>query len=89
MRFLFDYGTLEDTKMTFQSKHIENDSYEKLKSMAIVIAIKCSEGVVIATDSKGTTHGYILSVKKIYQIYYFMGLEGAETPIMLKYLQMH
>lgn len=63
--------------MTFQSKHIENDSYEKLKSMTIVIAIKFNEGVVIATDSKGTTRGYILTVKKIYQIYDFMGLEGA------------
>ncbi|MER5176067.1 MAG: hypothetical protein ABJB76_05725 [Candidatus Nitrosocosmicus sp.] len=63
--------------MEFQTKHIENDSYEKLKSMTIVIAIKCKEGIVIATDSRGTTHDYKLSVKKIYQIHDFIGLGGA------------
>ncbi len=47
--------------MNYQTKHIENDSYEKLKSITIVIAIKCKEGIGIATDSKGTACDYIIS----------------------------
>lgn len=43
---------------------MENDPCEKLKSMTIVIAIKCNEDVVIATDNKATACDFILSVKK-------------------------
>jgi 20S proteasome alpha/beta subunit len=62
--------------MNFQSKHMENNSYEKLNSMTIVIAIKCNEGVVIATDNKGIARDFI-TVKKIYPIHDFRGLGGA------------
>jgi 20S proteasome alpha/beta subunit len=59
--------------MNFQSKHMENNSYEKLNSMTIVIAIKCNEGVVIATDNKGIARDFILQLKKFIQ-YMILGV---------------
>jgi 20S proteasome alpha/beta subunit len=52
---------------------MENNSYEKLNSMTIVIAIKFNEGVVIATDNKGIARDFILQLKKFIQ-YMILGV---------------
>jgi 20S proteasome alpha/beta subunit len=41
--------------------------------MTIVIAIKCNEGFVIATDNKGIARDFILQLKKFIQ-YMILGV---------------
>lgn len=52
----------------FQAKHIETTSFDRVKAMTTVIAIKCKDGIVIASDSQGTSGEEKTTVTKVFQI---------------------
>ena len=54
--------------------------------MTTVIAIKCKDGIVIASDSQGTSNTIKLKAKKIYGINKFIGLGGAGDSSQIKYV---
>lgn len=54
--------------MNFQLEHIEPNLYEKIISMTTALAIKCKEGIILASDSQGSTIKNKSSVKKTYKI---------------------
>ena len=54
--------------------------------MTTVIAIKCKNGIVIASDSQGTSNTIKLKSKKIYHINKFIGLGGAGDSSQIKYV---
>jgi 20S proteasome alpha/beta subunit len=63
--------------MFYQREHIEANTSQKIQSMTTALAIKCSEGIVLASDSQGSTEKIKSSVKKIHKINGNMGLVGA------------
>ena len=52
--------------------------------MTTVIAIKCKDGIVIASDTQGTSNTIKLKAKKIYGINKFIGLDGAGDSSQIK-----
>jgi 20S proteasome alpha/beta subunit len=54
--------------------------------LTTVIAIKCKDGIVIASDSQGTSNTIKLKSKKIYGISKFIGLGGAGDSSQIKYV---
>lgn len=69
--------------MFYQTEHIEENSYQKPKSMTTALAIKCSDGIVLASDSQGSTDKIKISIKKIHEITKTMGLVGAGDYIQI------
>jgi proteasome beta subunit len=57
-------------------KHMKNFPYQKPK-MTTALAIKCNEGIVLASDTQGTLKDIKIEVTKIYKINNSMGLVGA------------
>jgi len=54
--------------------------------LTTVIAIKCKDGIVIASDSQGTSNTIKLKAKKIYGVNKFIGLGGAGDSSQIKYV---
>jgi 20S proteasome alpha/beta subunit len=63
--------------LNFQSKHIQNQLYKKPK-MTTALAIKCNDGIILASDSQGTYQNTIkLCIYKVFEINKNIGLVGA------------
>jgi 20S proteasome alpha/beta subunit len=63
--------------LALQSKHIEND-LNKNQKMTTGIAIKCKDGIVLASDSQGTINDSMKkTIDKVFEIKIYMGLVGA------------
>lgn len=62
--------------MSIQTELI-GDNYQKLKSMTTALAIKCIDGIVLASDSQSSTGTTKLTVAKIHKIKSNLGLVGA------------
>ncbi len=43
----------------FHMEHIQTDPYQKQKPMTTALAIKCIDGIVLASDSQGTQNGIL------------------------------
>ena len=70
--------------MFYQTEHIEENSYQKPKSMTTALGIiKCSDGIVLASDSQGSTDKIKILIKKIHEITKTMGLVGAGDYIQI------
>jgi len=54
--------------------------------LTTVISIKCKDGIVIASDSQGTSNTIKLKSKKIYGINKFVGLGGAGDSSQIKFV---
>lgn len=58
--------------------------------MTTALAIKCKDGIILASDSQGTQHNSIkMSIDKIFKIDKYMGLVDAQKDEWTRYVVEH
>ncbi len=72
--------------MQYQTKHIENNFNHNRQSMTTGIAIKCSDGIVLASDSQGTQSPIKKHIRKIFNLNKNIGIVGAGHDEDITYL---
>jgi 20S proteasome alpha/beta subunit len=63
--------------MNVQSKHIKTNPFSRVKAMTTVIGIKCKDGIVLASDSRGLSEDGKTEETKIFSIVDTFGIGAA------------